>query len=46
MVSASGTRSSASARHIRPTPSAVESPYSARNASIIEGEVSWRTRST
>ena len=46
MVSASGTRSSASARHISPTPSSVESPYSARNASITVGEDRSRTRST
>ena len=38
MVSASGTRSSASARHISPTPSSVERPYSARNASITVGD--------
>ena len=46
MVSASGTRSSASARHISPTPSSVESPYSARNASITVGDDRSRTRST
>ncbi len=46
MVSASGTRSSASARHIRPTPSSVDSPYSARKLSIIDGVVSPRTRRT
>jgi hypothetical protein len=33
----SGTRSSASARHISATPSSVDSPYSARNTSIRPG---------
>ena len=46
IVSASGTRSNASARHMRPTPSSVESPYSARNASITVGDDRSRTSST
>ena len=37
MVAASGTLRSASAKHISATPSSVESPYSARNASISPG---------
>ena len=46
IVSASGTRKSASARHMSPTPSSVESPYSARNASITVGDERSRTSST
>ena len=38
IVSASGTRSSASARHISPTPSSDDRPYSARKASITVGD--------
>ncbi|OIQ73661.1 hypothetical protein GALL_447020 [mine drainage metagenome] len=37
IVSASGTRKSASARHINAMPSSVESPYSARKTSISPG---------
>ena len=44
IVSASGTRRSASARHISPTPSSVDRPYSSRNASIMVGLVSSLTR--
>jgi Lrp/AsnC family leucine-responsive transcriptional regulator len=43
MVSASGTRNSASARHIRATPSLVDSPYSPRNCSIRPGVSSARS---
>ena len=39
MVSASGTRSSASAKHISATPSSVDNPYSARKTSISPGAV-------
>ena len=46
IVSASGTRKSASARHISAMPSSVDSPYSARNTSIRPGRVSARIRST
>ena len=46
MVSASGTRSSASARHISPTPSSDDRPYSARKASITVGDERRRTSST
>ena len=47
MVSASGTRSRASARHISAMPSSVERPYSARKTSIMPGLVLpriWVTR--
>ena len=37
MVSASGTRNSASARHISAMPSSVDNPYSARKTSINPG---------
>ena len=49
IVSVSGTRSSASARHMRATPSRVESPYSARKPCMIEVPARARvvrTRST
>ena len=46
MVAASGTRSSASARHIKATPSSEDRPYSAKKSSIMEGLASARSRST
>jgi hypothetical protein len=46
IVSESGTRSSASARHISATPSRVESPYSDRKISISSGLAAPRTAST
>ena len=48
IVSASGTRSNASAKHISAMPSSVERPYSARKTSISPGLVElriWRTSS-
>ena len=45
-VSASGTRNSASARHISATPSWVDRPYSPRNASISFGSEEPRTLRT
>ena len=46
MVTASGTRSNASARHIRAMPSSVDRPYSARNTSIRPGVDVARMRAT
>ena len=46
IVSASGTRSSASARHINATPSSVDRPYSARKTSIRPGAVVLRIART
>ena len=49
MVSVSGTRSRASARHMSATPSRVESPYSARKPCMMEAPARvrvMRTRST
>ena len=46
MVVASGTRRSASARHIRAMPSSVDRPYSARNTSINPGFTEARMRAT
>ncbi len=46
IVSASGTRSSASARHISAMPSSVDNPYSARKTSIRPGLTSARIRRT
>ena len=43
MVAASGTRNSASARHIKAMPSSEERPYSAKNNSITEGLASARS---
>ena len=45
MVSASGTRNNASARHIMATPSSVDRPYSVRNTSIRPGSSSARIAS-
>ena len=48
IVGASGTRSSASARHISAMPSSVDRPYSARNTSIKPGLAEpriWVTKS-
>ena len=42
-VSASGTRKSASARHMSATPSLVERPYSPRKLSIMVGSEESRT---
>ena len=46
MVSASGTRSSASAKHISAMPSSVERPYSAKKTSINPGLTDARMRRT
>ena len=46
MVPASGTLSSASARHIRAIPSSVDRPYSARNTSIRPGRAPVRMSRT